>query len=137
MLNELQTRVQGDPRIFMMGMRLAEAAGQPEGAVKAARQAVKIAPDWAPAVLDLALLLARQNQFVEAAQQAKRAVELAPGDLRTLRGAIDIAHRAGYVGGVQCGAGLRPRQLTRERGADGGGNRRDAVAPDVAGRAGD
>lgn len=97
MLNELQTRVQGDPRIFMMGMRLAEAAGQPEGAIKAARHAVKIAPDWAPAVLDLALLLARQNQFVEAANEAKRAVKLAPGDLRTLRGAIDIAHRAGYV----------------------------------------
>ena len=96
-LNELQTRVQGDPRIFMMGMRLAEAAGQPEGALKAARQAVKIAPDWAPAALDLALLLARQNQFVEAAHEAQRAVGLAPGHLPTLRGAIDIAHRAGYA----------------------------------------
>ncbi len=96
-LNQLQTQVVGDPRIFMMGMRLAEAAGQPEGALKAARHAVKIAPQWSQAVLDLALLLARQNQFVEAAEEAQKAVALAPGHLPTLRGAIDIAHRAGYA----------------------------------------
>ncbi|MFM8899406.1 MAG: methyltransferase domain-containing protein [Burkholderiales bacterium] len=96
LLNQMQTQVVGDPRVFMMGMRLAEAAGNPDGAIKAARQAVKIAPQWAPAVLDLALLLARQNQFVEAATEAQKAVALAPGHLPTLQGAIDIAHRAGY-----------------------------------------
>jgi predicted TPR repeat methyltransferase len=97
LLNQMQTQVTGDPRIFMMGMRLAEAAGQPQGALKAAQQAVKIAPQWAPAVLDLALLLARQNQFVEAATEAQKAVALAPGHLPTLQGAIDVAHRAGYA----------------------------------------
>ena len=96
-LNQLQTQVIGDPRIFMMGMRLAEAAGQPESALKAARQAVKISPQWAPAVLDLALLLARQNKFVDAADEAQKAVALAPGHLPTLHGAIDIAHRAGFA----------------------------------------
>ena len=96
-LNQLQTQVVGDPRIYMMGMRLAEAAGQPEGALKAARQAVKISPQWAPAVLDLALLLARQNKFVDAADEAQKAVALAPGHLPTLHGAIDIAHRAGFA----------------------------------------
>jgi predicted TPR repeat methyltransferase len=95
-LNQLQTQVVGDPRIYMMGTRLAEAAGQPEGALKAARHAVKVAPQWAPAVLELALLLARQNQFVEAATEAQKAVSLAPDHLPTLQGAIDIAHRAGY-----------------------------------------
>lgn len=97
LLNQMQTQIVGDPRIFMMGMRLAEAAGSPDGALKAARQAVKVAPQWAPAVLDLALLLARQNQFVEAAKQAQNAVALAPGHLPTLQGAIDIAHRAGFA----------------------------------------
>jgi predicted TPR repeat methyltransferase len=96
-LNQLQTQVVGDPRIYMMGMRLAEAAGQPEGALKAARQAVKVSPQWAPAVLDLALLLARQNKFVDAANEAQKAVALAPGHLPTLHGAIDIAHRAGFA----------------------------------------
>ncbi|MFM2449400.1 MAG: hypothetical protein RIS44_1850 [Pseudomonadota bacterium] len=96
LLNQMQTQVTGDPRIFMMGMRLAEAAGQPEAALKAARHAVKIAPHWAPAVLDLALLLARQNQFGEAATEAQKAVALAPEHLPTLQGAIDVAHRAGY-----------------------------------------
>jgi predicted TPR repeat methyltransferase len=97
LLNQLQTQVVGDPRIFMMGTRLAEAAGQPQSALKSAQQAVKVAPKWAPAVLDLALLLARQNQFVEAAKQAQNAVTLAPGHLPTLQGAIDIAHRAGFA----------------------------------------
>lgn len=97
LLNQLQTRVIGDPRVYMMGTQLAEAAGQPAGALKAARHAVKIAPQFAPAVLNLALLLARQNQFQEAAEQAQQAVALAPGHLPTLQGAIDIAHRAGYA----------------------------------------
>jgi predicted TPR repeat methyltransferase len=97
LLNQLQTRVIGDPRVYMMGTQLAEAAGQPAGALKAARHAVKVAPQFAPAVLNLALLLARQNQFQEAAEQAQQAVALAPGHLPTLQGAIDIAHRAGYA----------------------------------------
>jgi predicted TPR repeat methyltransferase len=97
-LNQLQTQVIGDPRVFLMGMRLAEAAGNPEGALKAARQAVNIAPQWSQAVLDLALLLARQNKFVEAAEEAQKAIALAPGHLPTLQSAIEIAHRAGYAG---------------------------------------
>lgn len=97
LLNQLQTRVIGDPRVYMMGTQLAEAAGQPASALKAARHAVKIAPQFTPAVMNLALLLARQNQFQEAAQEAEKAVAMSPGDRITLQGAIDIAHRAGYV----------------------------------------
>lgn len=96
-LDDLQSKVQGDPRIYMMGMRLAEASGRPEAALDAARLAARIAPRWAPAVLDLALCLARRNQFREAAAEAEKAVELAPDQLAAVDGAIQVAHRAGYA----------------------------------------
>lgn len=83
-----------DPRVYLMGMRLAEAAGNPAGALEVARRAVEVAPDWFVAVTELGLLLARQNKFPEAIQMAERAVALDGDNIQVLGWVIDIAHRA-------------------------------------------
>jgi predicted TPR repeat methyltransferase len=93
-LNKELKAAPGEPRIFLMGMRLAEAAGNPAGAQEAARRAVKAAPDWPVAVTELAFLLARQNEFQEAIGFAERAVQLDGNNPEVLARVIDIAHRA-------------------------------------------
>jgi predicted TPR repeat methyltransferase len=93
-LNAEQKNNAGEPRIFIMGMRLAEAAGNPAGALESVRRAVKATPDWPVAVTELALLLARQNQFPEAMKTAERAVQLDGNNPQVLTRVIDIAHRA-------------------------------------------
>lgn len=94
-LNAIASLARTDPRLYMLGMRLAEAAGNGKAAIESARRAVACNPQWAPAVLDLALLFGRLNQFAEAVAEAERAVALAPGSLSVLNGAIDVAQRAG------------------------------------------
>lgn len=84
----------GDARIYLIGMRLAEAAGNPAGALEAARRALQAAPDWPVGVTEMALLLARQNQFPQALEQAARAVELDGNNMEVLARVIDVAHRA-------------------------------------------
>ena len=93
-LNAEVKRTPNEPRIYLMGMRLAEAGGNPAGALQAARRAVKATPDWPVAVTELAQLLARQNQFPEAMEMAERAVRLDGNNLEVLARVIDIAHRA-------------------------------------------
>jgi predicted TPR repeat methyltransferase len=77
-----------------MGSRLAEAAGNPAGAQDAARRAVNLLPDWPVAVMELAFLLARQNQLREAITWAERGMELDGNNPEVLARAVDIAHRA-------------------------------------------
>jgi predicted TPR repeat methyltransferase len=93
-LNAEQRINPGEPRIFIIGMLLAEAAGNPAGALEAVRRAVKVAPEWPVAVVELGLALARQNQFPEAMKTAERAVQLDGDNLQVLSSVIDIAHRA-------------------------------------------
>jgi predicted TPR repeat methyltransferase len=93
-LNAEQKINPGEPRIFIIGMLLAEAAGNPAGALEAVRRAVKVAPEWPVAVIELGLALARQNQFPEAMKTAERAVQLDGNNLWVLSHVIDIAHRA-------------------------------------------
>ncbi|RYG07970.1 MAG: hypothetical protein EON92_17455, partial [Burkholderiales bacterium] len=57
-LNVAAKAVPGDARVFLMGMRLAEASGNAAGALDAARRAVNLAPEWPVAVTELAFLLA-------------------------------------------------------------------------------
>jgi len=84
----------GDPRVYLIGMRLAEAAGQPKKAEDAARRAVKLTPQWPVAVVELALLLARQNRFDEAIVEAQRALKLASDSQEVVARVIEIAQRA-------------------------------------------
>jgi len=93
-LNAVVKSWPGDARIYLMGMRLAEAAGNPEGAQQAARKAIDLAPDWPVGVTELALLLARQNQFKEAMEHAETAMRLDGSNPDVLIRVIDIAHRA-------------------------------------------
>lgn len=93
-LNAAIKAAPADARVFLMGMRLAEAGGNAAGALDAARRAVNIAPQWVVAVTELAFLLARQNQLKEAMTYAERAVELEGNNPEVLARVVDVAHRA-------------------------------------------
>lgn len=96
-LNKANAQWPQDPRVFMLGGLLAEKAGNVQGAFDALRKSVALAPDWGPGLLELALLLARQNQFPEAIETAEKVAALEPKNLQVLAGVIDIAHRAGHL----------------------------------------
>ena len=96
-LNKAQKQIPNDPRVFMVAGLMAEKAGNLPGAFEALRRSVALAPDWGPGLLELALLLARQNQFREAVETAEKVARLEPRNLQVLAGVIDIAHRAGHT----------------------------------------
>lgn len=90
-LNDAHKQFGGDARIFLLGMRLAENAGNPAGALQAAQHAVKAAPGWPVAMMELAMLLTRQGQHEQAVAQARQAVRRSPDDLNVVRRAIAVA----------------------------------------------
>lgn len=96
-LNNANRTTPGDARVFMLGGLMAENAGNTPAAFESLRKAVKLAPEWGPGLLELALLLARHNQFAEAIETAEKVHKLEPRNPMVLAGAIDIAHRAGHV----------------------------------------
>ena len=96
-LNKANAKWPQDPRVFMLGGLLAEKAGNIKGAFESLRKAVSLSPDWGPGLLELALLLARQNQFQEAVETAEKVAALEPENLQVLAGVVDIAHRAGHT----------------------------------------
>lgn len=96
-LNEAQRKSPRDARIFMLAGLMAEKSGNAQGAREALRQCTTLAPDWGPGLLELALLLARQNQFTEALDTAEKVAALEPHNPLVLAGVIDIAHRAGHL----------------------------------------
>lgn len=96
-LNKAQKNSPNDARIFMLAGLMAEKAGNIPGAFEALRRSVALAPDWGPGLLELSLLLARQNQFKEAVETAEKVAALEPKNLQVLAGVIDIAHRASHL----------------------------------------
>ncbi len=96
-LNEAQKILPGDARVFMMAGLMAEKSGNIKGAFEMLRKSVAAAPGWGPGLLELALLLARQNQFAEAVEKAQEVARLEPKNLLVLAGVVDIAHRAGHT----------------------------------------
>lgn len=96
-LNKANKQWPQDPRVFMLGGLLAEKSGNIKGAFEALRKSVSLSPDWGPGQLELALLLARQNQFAEAIETAEKVAKLEPQNLTVLAGVVDIAHRAGHT----------------------------------------
>jgi predicted TPR repeat methyltransferase len=96
-LNVLVRQAPDDARIYLMGSRLAEASGNAKGGVDAARRAVEAAPAWSVAVTELALALARANQFTEAIAMAEKAVQLDGDNPALLARVIDVAHRAQHL----------------------------------------
>lgn len=97
MLNKASKQAPNDPRVIMLGGLLAERLGNVPGAFDLLRRAVSMAPDWGPGMLELALLLARQNQFAQAIEMAEKVAILEPRNAVVLAGVIDIAHRAGHL----------------------------------------
>ena len=93
-LNDAHKQYGGDARIFLLGMRLAEKAGNPAGALQAAERAQKAAPSWPVATMELAMLLTRQGKHAEALAQARKGVRQAPEDLNVVRRAAGIAIQA-------------------------------------------
>ncbi|MDB5941950.1 MAG: SAM-dependent methyltransferase [Ramlibacter sp.] len=103
-LSEAAERLQGvaksaplDPRVYLIGMRLADAAGQPKRAEDAVRRAVQLQPEWPVAITELALLLARQNRFEEAIGQAQKAMALDGDNPDVLGRVIEVAHRTQHL----------------------------------------
>src|SRR5690606_20206429 len=92
-LNLLVRQAPNDPRIYLLGSRLAQAAGNPKGSVEAAWRAVQAAPAWAPAVAEFALALARANEFDDAIKNAEKAVALDGDNPALLASMINVAHR--------------------------------------------
>lgn len=93
-LNDLQKRHGGDARIYLLGSRLAEQAGNTAGALQAAERAQKAAPTWPVATMELAMLLLRQKKPAQALEQARRGMALAPDDFSVVRRAIGAAIQA-------------------------------------------
>lgn len=96
-LNKATKNAPQDPRVFLLGALIAEQSSNIAGAFELLRRAVAMAPDWAPGMLELALLHARQNQFAEAVELAEKVALLQPANTVALAGVIDIAHRAGHL----------------------------------------
>ncbi|RRD56254.1 methyltransferase domain-containing protein [Comamonadaceae bacterium OH2545_COT-014] len=93
-LNAAQERFPRDARIALLGVRLADKAGNLRGALQAARRAVALEPGWHVAVMELAVLLARQQEYKEALAQARHAVALQPRSAQVLRLAAAVANQA-------------------------------------------
>jgi predicted TPR repeat methyltransferase len=96
-LNTLVRVAPDDARLYLMGARLAEAAGNAQGSIDTARRAVAAAPGWSVALTELALALARANQFPEAIATAEKAVQLDGDNPGLLARVIDVAHRAQHL----------------------------------------
>lgn len=96
-LNKANAQWPQDPRVFMLAGLMAEKSGNVKGAFEALRKSVALSPEWGPGLLELALLLARQNQFQEAVETAEKVAALEHKNLQVLAGVIDIAHRASHT----------------------------------------
>lgn len=92
-LNQAQHKAPRDARLPLLGMRLAMAAGNQEGATQAARRAVALAPDWPVALSELALALTRQDKSDEAMQHARNAMALAPRDPMVIQRALAVVEQ--------------------------------------------
>jgi predicted TPR repeat methyltransferase len=111
-LNEAQRRAPRDARVPLVGMRLAQQTGHIEGAITAARRALKLAPGWPVAQLELGTLLSRHGQPEEAMRLARDAVTHEPNDPLVVATAVGIAHACNdkeqMVKWAQRGLELRP-----------------------------
>ncbi len=98
-LNSLSKTASHDPRLFLLGSRLAEASRNPAGMVQAARKAHALAPEWPVATMHLASVLTNQEQASEALELAAKALQQSEAqtgaDLEMLSKAASLAQRLG------------------------------------------
>lgn len=93
-LKAISAVARGDARVHLLVGRLAEATGDLQGSIEAARLASNAAPGWSVPMMEFGLALARANQFPPALGAAERAVQMDPNNAAILTRAIDVAHRA-------------------------------------------
>lgn len=74
-LNLLAEIAAHDPRLFLLGSRLAEAARNSDGMLIAARKAHELAPRWFVATIHLAGVLASRDEAAEALAMAEQAIQ--------------------------------------------------------------
>ena len=91
-LNEVAGQQPKDPRVYLLGMRLSEAKGEPDRAETDVRRAVSLNPMWIVSVTELAALLSRLGRHEEAMQHAKKAASLEPHNIDMLKREIGRAH---------------------------------------------
>lgn len=94
-LNDARQRAPRDARLFVLASLMAEKSGNLQGAFDAMQRSVTLAPDWAPGLLEQALLYARHNREHEAMAAAEKVIALEPNNARVIAGVVDIAHRIG------------------------------------------
>ena len=99
-LNQLVAIAAHDPRLFLLGSCLAEAARNPGGMLVAARKAHELAPQWPVATIHLAAVLASRGEADEAMALAEQAIQPAKKqatspstDSELLIKAATVAHR--------------------------------------------
>lgn len=97
-LNVAQRKAPRDARVPLVGMRMAQYAGNLKGAIAAAQRALDLAPQWPVAMLELGALLASTGdpeQGKEAMRLASQAVAQEPDDPQVLSNAAGIANACG------------------------------------------
>jgi len=97
-LNSLAKNSSHDPRLFLLGSRLAEAAGNADGMLVAARKAHQLAPQWPVATIHLAEVLASRGEAQEAIATAGMALQQtiaqSKPDMELVSKAVTMARRA-------------------------------------------
>lgn len=92
-LNVARTNRPADARVLLVGMRLAQKAGNLEMAVKSARQAMRMEPTWHVPMIELAHMLSQSHQLDEAMDLARRAARMEPENFTVILSAAQIADR--------------------------------------------
>jgi len=96
-LNRLGKTAPNDPRLFLLGSRLAEASRNPDGMLLAARKAHELAPQWPVATMHLASVLASRDESEEAMLLASHSIQQAPNDVELLVRAASMALRLNLI----------------------------------------
>lgn len=96
-LNLLVKTDSHDPRLFLLGSRLAQAARNPEGMLVAARKAHELAPEWPVASIHLAGVLASRDEAEEAMTMAEQAIEQGARQAKPSSSAAELLTKAAAV----------------------------------------
>ncbi|TXH36513.1 MAG: methyltransferase domain-containing protein [Burkholderiaceae bacterium] len=90
-LNQARAQIPTDPRVYIMAALMTEKTGNVAAAFGLMEQGLTLAPEWAPGIMELAHMQARQGQFPEARENAATAFDLEGGNPLVRGGAIQVA----------------------------------------------
>lgn len=92
-LNMARTSRPADARVLLVGMRLAQKAGNLDMAIKSARQAMRMEPTWHVPMIELAQMLSANHQQEEAMKLARKAARMEPENFTVILSAAQVADR--------------------------------------------